>query len=350
MFPVRARLAAVILLAGSAPVAAEPRSGLAVGIAQANGNLVPVATFDGSGWSSPWPLDRRLDENLAKGLELPAEWLGGIGSLRDWTLWFENPGPQASNRRRSAEWTAGLSASGTPVVADGLVTSAMGCSSNLALSTDLEDLRSSLIECDSCCPEPKRGIATTGPVPPELVERLEPEAALTRMIVMRLAQTFDLLESRAIERESERQGIVDGQLRHTGQWRDARRRQAIPLRVRRAFRVHEASPTIYYLEIQRSYDHVEREDPGFCPGFSLLKIWVRAGSGPELAAVDGEFLISDCDGKASTSNTPVLYWAHETGIDLLVRRLGWESEYYAIVTISEDTVSERTTVFFRNRE
>ena len=342
-------LSATILLSVTSPVVAEPISAFTVAIVEANGNLVPVATFGGSGWSSPWPLNRRLDEITSEWPNLPEEWLGASESPRNWTLWFENSGPSASGGPSRVEWIPGLSPADRRIVADGLVKSEMGCSKNLALSTDAGDLRSSLISCDYCCPEPKRGVATTGAAP-KLVERLEPGADSSRRMASRAGRAFDLLESQAIKREAERQGVVDGQLRFTGQWLDSRRRQAIPLRVQRAYRARGVNFTVSYLEISRPYGHSRKTDPTFCPGYSLLKTWVRTGEGAEFTSINAEFLIVDCDGKTATSDTPVVYWEHGTGLDLLVRRLGWESEFYAVVTASDNAVTERTEVFFRTME
>ena len=322
-------LVATVLLAVAPHVFSETRSDFTVGIVEANGNLVPVATYDGSEWSSPWPLDLTLDQNAPRWPNLPEEWHRGSGSLQDWTLWFENPGPSTSSSRYRWEWVTGLSPRNTAVFADGLVKSAMKCSQNLALSTDAGDLRSSLIECDNCCPEPKRGIATNGAVPPKLVERLEPEAELSQTIASRLTETFNALESEAI-------GL------------DLGRRQAIPLNVETAFRVREANSTIYYMEISRSDFDIERTDPRLC--FSVLKSCVRTSADAGFTSIVNEFGLVDCDGKSGTSDTPVVYWEHRTGVDLLVRRLGYESEWFAILTIDESAVTERTEVFFRNTD
>ena len=129
---------------------------------------------------------------------------------------------------------------------------------------------------------------------------------------------------------------------------DSRRRQAVPLRVRRAFRAGEADSTVYYAEIERSY-RVDSTDPSFCPGSSLLKSRVRSSTGTGLTSINDKILLLDCDEKIGSYDTPVAYWEHRTGVDLLVRRLGWESEHFTILTIDDGGLTEQTEVFFENR-
>ena len=144
-------LVAVTLLSGPMPVLAEERSGFTVGIVEANGNLVPVATFDGSDWSSPWPLDLVLDQDLPEWPDVPAEWHRGGGSLRDWTLWFENLGPSPSHDHYSLDWPSEMIPSNTALVANGFLISNMHCSKTFALSTNESDLTAVLLEGLSRC-------------------------------------------------------------------------------------------------------------------------------------------------------------------------------------------------------
>ncbi len=102
---------------------AQTGSAFTVGIVEANGNLVPVATFDGSGWSNPWPVDLALDENAPSWPDLPEDWNRGGGSLRDWTLWVDTPGPSPEDSRRPWEWATRLLPGRTAFVAGGLVES-----------------------------------------------------------------------------------------------------------------------------------------------------------------------------------------------------------------------------------
>ncbi len=141
-------------------------------------------------------------------------------------------------------------------------------------------------------------------------------------------------------------GIVDGRLQYRGQWLDASRRNAIPLRVRNAFRIREANTSIYYLEIYRDYRSAS--SPGVsCPGYSYLPTWVLSNADAEFISIEQEFRLIDCDGKTDWSDTPLVFWKQAIGIDLLVRRLGFESEEYLILTIEDGAITERTEMSFR---
>jgi hypothetical protein len=128
---------------------------------------------------------------------------------------------------------------------------------------------------------------------------------------------------------------------------DIGRRQAIPLRVDRVFRLRVADSEIYYLEINRQDIPIESTDPGSC--FSVLKSWVQDAAGTGPIAIDTEFGLSDCDGRTGMSDTPVVYWENSGSVELLVRRLGYEAEWFAILTINDAVVTQRTNVNFRHK-
>ena len=340
-------LVAVTLLSGPMPVLAEERSGFTVGIVEANGNLVPVATFDGSDWSSPWPLDLALDQNLPEWPDVPTEWHRGGGSLRDWTLWFENLGPSPSHDHYSLDWPSEMIPSNTALVANGFLISNMHCSQNFALSTNAPDLTALLLKGRSRCSEPKMGVATNSDNPPELVERLDLHSDLVHMIITHLTDTFDSLESEAVSVRSQEMGVTDGQLNEFGHWTDLKRRQELALSVKHAFRIQAHDASFYYFEIVRSYRNIERYKRSLCPGYSLLRIWVREAENGEFISIQDRLSILDCDWKTFTSDTPMVYWNQQDRVDLLVRRRAWESEYFAILTIENGILSERSEVFFR---
>ena len=339
------RLALPVLLFFVPTASAQMDLPFTVGIVEANGNLVPVATFDGAGWSSPWPVDLALDETTPSWPHLPEEWNRGGGSLRNWTLWFENPGPSSENSQLPWEWVTRLSPGRTALTANGFVESKPLCSKNLALATDAGDLRSSLIQRKNSCPDPKRGIATTAESPPGLVERLDLEGEDSRRIAARVQDIFNVLESQELDRVARMYGTVEGQLRYTGQWLDAGRRNEIPLRAKAAFRIREADAAIYYVEIVRDYRSASTSAVT-CPGYSYLRTWVLDND-TDLVWFDQDFGMFDCDMKGASNDTPLVLWRDTTGVHLLVRRLGWESEDYLILTIDNGTVSERTYMSFR---
>ena len=165
----------LVLLSLAPAAAAQPRAPFTVGIVECNGNLTPVATFDGEDWNR------------------------GGGLSKSWTLWFENTGPDSGRGPRKG-WAARLSPARRAIVATGLVRSPLTWSGgNLALATDAGDRVAVLIDCRIRVPEPRMGIATTGEPPPELVERLEPEGKDSRRIAAWARDVFNKLESQALE-------------------------------------------------------------------------------------------------------------------------------------------------------
>ena len=166
----------------------EPSPPFAVGIIQANGNLVPITTFDGEDWS-------RID--------LAEDWRNGVRvkSTGEWTVWYENPGPSPESPHKALAWIDRLSPVRIEIATTGLIASKPRCNHGygiFVMATDAGDRSKSLIECDYCCPEPKRGIATTSETPPNLVERLDPEGEDTRRIATQILESFNELENYAL--------------------------------------------------------------------------------------------------------------------------------------------------------
>lgn len=315
-------LAVLLFVAPSAT--AQTGQPFTVGIVEANGNLTPVATFDGASWSTPWPVHGFLSQNPPPWPDLPEDWNRGGGSLKSWTLWFEVPGPDS-----------GLSPGRRALTATGLVKSSTKWTrDNLALATDAGDRYAFL------CPGYIRcimGIATTGESP-ELVEIPEPEDKDSRRIAAWVRDVFNKLESQALEPvvTNQRYDILGG-------YPDAVRRSEIPLRVETVFRIRQRDTSIHYLEIDRHYDSA----PSFaCPVSSFLRIWVLANADAKLTSLKQHLALTDCDGKGICSDTPLVFWRHAAGIDVLVRSNCYESEDYVIMTVTGGAVTERTRMHF----
>jgi len=151
----------------------EPSPPFAVGIVKANGNLMPIATFDGVDWS-----DINLWEERESGRSVNSM----LKSMEEWTLWHEDPGPSPKSRDVALAWTDRLSPVRIGITADDVVKVDFledSCleGTALVLATDAEDRsKSLLIHCDNCCPKPKRGIETTAEPPPHLEERVDPQS------------------------------------------------------------------------------------------------------------------------------------------------------------------------------
>ena len=319
---------------GLIQIASEPgqkQSPFTVGIVEANGNLVPTAHFDGVSWSPP-----NLVEDWKRGRP-------GVRSLGEWTLWYENPGPTPEDPHRSEAWIDRLSPVRIGIAINGLVGSEMRCSRNLALVTDAGDRRKSLIECDHCCPEPKRGIATTSKSPPGLVERLDPEGEESRRLTARVLDTFNELENKAFE-ETHHHRTGETLAEYTEPRLSAEKRMRLPLAVVvSAFRLQEANSTLYYIEMSRDYYRQLREE---FPANAYIQGWVRA-TADELVWLTQSFAVTDPEPKALSWYTPIVFWRRATGFDLLVSHSEWEGERYGILTVKNGTVND--SVYMRYR-
>lgn len=329
-----------VLFFFTSAASAQPDAPFTVGIVQPGGLLVPVATFDGMDWSSPWPYDAVFDEETPSWPDLPEDWNRGGGSLADWTLWFERSLPSSQERLYGYDWADQLLPAQTTFSPTALVETSKWCAMNIALATNLGDRRSH--ERDSCFSS-RKGVATTAEFPPEKVERLDPQGENSQEILAGIEDIFNVIESESVEQQAAipREGTDKEQL-WSGQWLDADRRNEIPLEVREAFRIREANATIYYMEIVRPYQ--ARWMKG-CPTYSQLRTWVLVNNDDEdLILLKQDFVMTWCDGMSARWNTPLVFWRHAASIDLLVRQRAYEGESYFILRISNGAATELTHV------
>jgi len=302
----------------------------AVGIVQANGNLVPIATFDGEDWC-------RID--------LAEDWRRGKRgkSTGKWTLWYENPGPSPESPHRSMAWIDRLSPVRIEIATTGLIASEPRCNHGygiFAMATDAGDRSKSLIECDYCCPEPKRGIATTSKSPPDRVARLDPENEEDRRIAEQIVDTFNELENRAFERTNPQTGRTLAE--HVGPRLSAEKRISLPF-VFDTVRVRGINSTYYYIEVSRGYyEHLRKE----FPYAALLQGWFRA-TADELVWMTQNFDLTYMEQKDIEYDTLILSWRHGNVVDVLFKRSQWGSGYFGILRIDNDTVNEVMGVEFR---
>jgi len=320
----------------------EPSQPFAIGIVEAHGILRPIATFDGEDWSVIYGKHLAEARRSGKRVKFPGEW----------TLWYENPGRSPESPRRALSWIDRLSPVRIEIATTGVIEVEASCGYGRmpAIATDAGDRSKSLIECDYCCPEPKRGIATTLESPPNLVERLDPEGEDSRRIAAQILETFNELENRALEEtyynyydDKTEAFIWTGEtLAESVEPRlSAEKRRRLPLRfdanyLDAAFRVQGINATYYYIEVRRGY--YEHLGEGF-PGAALLQGWVRA-TDDELVWLTEDFSLTDDEDKTVQKERPILFWRRGNVVDVLVNRSHWEDVEYIILTIERDTVNE----------
>jgi len=90
MFPSRFRgaLPAALLAAFAAAVSAAPDQKFSLAVLRRDGVMIPFASYDGKGWSVPWP---GTATNVALPISLsdiPKQWWGPIPPTAAWTAWL----------------------------------------------------------------------------------------------------------------------------------------------------------------------------------------------------------------------------------------------------------------------
>lgn len=312
----------------------EPSPPFAVGIVQANGNLVPLATFDGRDWS-------RID--------LAEDWRNGtrVKSTGEWTLWYESSDPGSPQ----------LFPARIKIATTGLIATEPRCNARMfALATDARNLRESLVTCKYCCPEPKRGIATTSKSRPDLVAGLDTDGAAGRSIEARqikawILESFNELEKKRFAKPHYAYDDKTDDFINTGKTLaeyleprlGAEKRRGLPLKFYDSSRIQGAHDTYYYVEVTRDYyEHLRQE----FPAAAYLQGWVRA-TGDEMVWLTQNFAVTDPDPKEISWYAPILFWRHGNAIDVLFKCSQWGSGYYGILRIENETVNEVMGVGFR---
>ena len=228
----------------------------------------------------------------------------------------------------------------------------------LVLATDAEDRsKSLLIDCDYCCPKPKRGIATTAESPPHLAERVDPESESGRRVLARITDTFNELEQKELEGIRHYKITFDAKTgesithysgktlaEHMDSLLSAEKRKRLPFHpyLKDIFRVEGINAAYYYIEVSRSYYPHFKSDYW---GYGEFQGWVRFDD-DEPVWLTQHFLMTDPDSKEGDSVRPIVFWRHGNAIDVLFRRSYWEGGDHLILRIDNDTVKELVGVGF----
>lgn len=279
-----------------------------VGVLQANGIIVPVATYDGTRWTNSWPGPVRRPTTPPAPLEqVPREWLAGESLVPTWRLW--------------------LPAGSTHVIRVlGLQYSKTECTEIWGLTTDFP---ASLNVRPNSCPDPVIGIVlnTDRPVEPIL------PADISRLPFAALERAFAESENREISASIER----------FPSWfvgpTDEDTRAAIPIRVERAWRTTLSSgDVLYYIEANRSYAKPAAAQDSACPSVSAFRGWIARDIGQEERVIDARVELTDCDFKTADTTTPTGLLQLEDGNYVIARVNGWESQSYQILKIESGGV------------
>ena len=270
-------------------------------------------------------------------IDLVEDWTSGkrVKSTGEWTLWYENPGPSPESPHKALAWIDRLSPVRIEIATTGLIASETRCTGRtFVMATDVGDRSKSLIECDYCCPEPKRGIATTSETPPNLVERLDPEGEDTRRIATQILETFNELENYALH------GIPIDIGRTIADYLEPRlsseKRIRLPLRFDAAYRIQGIDTTYYYIEVKRNYYGQTRLE---YPAYGFLQGWVHA-TADEVVWMKQDFSVTDLDMKGNEFATPVLFWRRGNVVDVLVNYHMFGRGGYSVFTMNNGILHE----------
>lgn len=287
-----------------------------VGIVEANGNLFPIASFDGSSWK------------IATAASL-------AGRPMEWTLWYETQPPVDWQ-----SWIRRLKPTKTEFTSTGLYGEIMYCETlGMGISTDLGDRSASLIESKHNCPEPKVGIATTGKSPPMLAEALDLHGGEARRLLEAITDRFNLMEDQASARVIFNYTMGNRKVKEVKSWGNAAARQQIPLEGVKLFQFQRDDRTLYYIEARRRFPVPEEVT---FPTSSYLIAWAVEVDG-ELAWISEGVKLRGSDTRGLDDDTPIAFWPTGSTVDVLVRRTGWEDEDYLIINVTPEGIYESSS-------
>ena len=289
------------------PAGARP---FVVGALQADGHLVPVASFDGRAWVNRWPAveDARV-EQLDEIGEIPADWSGLARPLSDrWTLHETGVAPRQIRSIR-------------PAIA------ANHCDENFALLTD-EPSRP--LDCDICCPYPIVGIALDSDIPVARASTVDPGGAEFARLRAVVAETFDRLVNEALR---DRAPFSDEAV------------STAKTEFRQVVRFTLASgAALYRVEASRSYPRAPGARDAECPDVSLFSAWIRdGGDDNSVALMTEQVTLTDCDRAEGEFVEPLLVLELGAATYVVGSKFGYESQAIAIYEIGASEVRELTS-------
>lgn len=288
------------------PAGARP---FVVGALQADGHLVPVASFDGRAWVNRWPaVEEARAGQLDELEEIPADWSGLARPLSDrWTLHETGVAPRQIRSIR-------------PAIASN------HCDENFALLTD-EPARP--LDCDFCCPYPIVGMALDSDIPVASASTVDPGGAEFARLRAVVAKTFDRLEEDALP---DRAPVADEAV------------STVETEFPQVVRFTLASgAALYRVEASRSYPRAPGSRDAECPDVSLFSAWIRDGGDDNSVALLAEQVtLTDCDQAAGVFVEPLLVLQLGAATYVVGAKFEYESQAIVIYEIGAAEVRELT--------
>jgi hypothetical protein len=295
--PVRRALlsAAVIVALGAADA---PPDAFGIGVLRRDGEVIPVATFDGRRWRNDWPPPSpsvTVPINLSN---VPKKWWGPLGRRDIWQAWIA--GTEHDVHVTQPEWVA------------------VHCQQRVALKTDYSaDL---VPPPENQQPYPKDGLVVSPPHPIENVEILSSADPAARPVASVLRDAFNRAERQTLSR--------------TKYPVDRKSPEDVEPTIE-AVHAFGGSPRFYYVEAIRP--HGQTGDPGDCSALAFGTGWfVREGSDvrPLLMFVD----MLRCDRTGASYMLPLGVVRAQNRLFWIAQFSGWDHERYTIVELNPKAV------------
>ncbi|NIR48855.1 hypothetical protein GWO43_10480 [candidate division KSB1 bacterium] len=296
---------------------AQTQDSFSIGIVQADGIIIPVASYDGNKWTNPWAKQRDFNNlTIETTSDIPRTWL-------------------VSNRPISQKWflqhfRGRLSEVNVirPIYAKN------HCGESWGL---LVDMPKEPIDCDNCCPFPKVGYALDQNHPFSKIAEIGKEDLTYHEVLSLIQQDFDKLEASALA------DIPQKPI--SAAYSDIIKRISTTKKepsIERLYPVYvSTNRTVFYFEAVKKY-----EIPDYCPIISFFRGWVSKNKTDGTSTLlNKDYQLTDCDMKEATFLKPYASMKIDERIYVFANISGWESEEYAIVEIKDSQISELLKTF-----
>jgi hypothetical protein len=263
-----------------------------VAVLQANGSLIPFASYDGTKWLNSWPEPGEeggamIGASIASPGEIPLAWTAGMRLPETWRLWL------------STETSHDLQILRTTFVKT-------QCSENWTM---IADFPKQATGCANCCPIPAIGIALSSN---REVRPMRPRE-MSDVPMAALESAFNRLETP---------------------------RRNAPIMIEKAWAANLGFDLgdLYYIEAKRSYAKPAGSNDSGCPDISAFRGWLWVKPSGSVSA-GSRVVTTDCDMKEAGFTTPMGLIEMNGAAHVIVQSNGWESQDYGVVKVEPNAVT-----------
>jgi hypothetical protein len=270
-----------------------------------DGLLVPFATFDGRGWSVPWP-DSDLNVPLPISIaDVPKKWWGAPGPDAPWTAWLPDGDPR-------------------PLKLNKPVHVSVFCGGHLAITTDYHG--------DPVEPGeptvPKDGLAIAGNVKLENVVEVSVYSPDAKKLIEAITGDFNDEEALAVK--------------HFTNWKhpfSADERKKYPIELEAFYRSIQTSPRgtwrTSYVEAVRKFP-AGADDQG-CGLITFVRGWVSEEP-PKKPVINLGARVTYCDRAEVSFMLPFGRLAIDQDVYWVYQISSWRDEVYSVARVRPDAV------------